>query len=114
MKRGAPLKRTRFERKPGKPMKRGRINRVSKKRAAEGKEYASLREAFLSLRPVCEARISGVCSYNSTDVHHKAKRGKNYLKVETWMSVCRACHAHIENNRAESYEKGWLIKPDTK
>lgn len=45
------------------------------------------------------------------DVHHKAKRGKNYLNKETFMAVCRECHIIIENvmSAPDRREQGFLI-----
>lgn len=60
-------------------------------------QYSKLRRQFLLEHPVCQAHLPG-CSQVSTDVHHTQGRGKNYLRVETWVSLCRACHKTIEEN----------------
>lgn len=44
----------------------------------------------------------------STDIHHKAKRGKNYLNTDTWMAVCRTAHQRIHANPSWAREKGYL------
>lgn len=93
MKRSGPLKRN-------KPMKR-----ISKKRQTESKEYSSKRLQFLTELPLCEACMRAT----STDVHHKAGRGKNYLDVDTWLSVCRPCHEKIHREPIWAREKGFLI-----
>jgi len=80
---------------------------VSEKRRSEMDKYALLRELFIKTKPNCQAKLVG-CTGVSTDVHHKAGRvGDNYLKMSTWLSVCRSCHSWIENNPAEAKELGF-------
>lgn len=84
------------------------ISPVSKKRQVEMDEYSKKRKAFLALKPQCEAYLVGTCTRTSTDVHHKAGRvGDNYLKISTWLAVCRNCHTWIENNPEEAKELGF-------
>lgn len=83
------------------------ISPVSTKRRGEIGTYSKLREAFLVVKPRCEAKLVG-CTGVSTDVHHKAGRvGDNYLKIGTWLSVCRSCHSWIETNSLEAKELGF-------
>ena len=83
------------------------ISPVSKKRRVEIDKYSQLREAFLLAKPHCEAKLQG-CSGSSSDVHHKAGRvGDNYLKIGTWLSVCRSCHRFIEDNPDAAKELGF-------
>jgi hypothetical protein len=83
------------------------ISPVSIKRRGEMDKYSKLREAFLVVKPFCEAKISH-CTGISTDVHHKSGRiGENYLKVGTWLAVCRNCHKFIEENPEEAKELGF-------
>lgn len=91
-----------------KRIKKSKLNPISEKRKAEGKEYSTLRKVFLSNRPICEFNLPG-CTKIATDVHHKARRGKNYLNVKTWMSGCRTCHQYAETNPRESRQKGWIL-----
>ena len=93
MKRSGPLKR------------KTPLRRISKRRAKEMKEYGILRKEFLEKLPMCEVCMKAA----STDVHHKAKRGKNYLEVDTWLSTCRSCHDKIHREPAWAREKGYLI-----
>ena len=80
---------------------------VSKKMKENISTYTKLREAFLVAKPRCEAKLVG-CTGISTDVHHKAGRvGDNYLKVGTWLAVCRSCHRWIEDNPLEAKELGF-------
>jgi hypothetical protein len=83
------------------------ISPVSAKRRVEMDEYGKKREIFLIAKPNCEAKLLG-CTGVSTDVHHKAGRtGENYLKISTWLSVCRSCHSFIELNPEEAKELGF-------
>jgi hypothetical protein len=83
------------------------ISPVSKKRQGEMDEYARLRDAFLTAKPKCEAKLVG-CTGVSTDVHHKAGRvGDKYLRIGTWLAVCRNCHTWIEINPAAAKELGF-------
>ena len=79
---------------------------VSKKRQGEMDTYGRLRDAFITAKPRCEAKLQG-CTGMSTDVHHKAGRvGGNYLKVGTWLAVCRSCHRWIEENPEAAKDLG--------
>ena len=92
MKRSGPLKRKT-------PMKR-----VSDKRKKEGKEYLKKRSLFLTELPTCEVCMRA----KSTDVHHIAGRGINYLNEDTWLSTCRPCHDRIHKDPIWAREKGYL------
>jgi hypothetical protein len=93
MKRGGPLKR------------KTPLRRVSKRRSKEMKEYGILRKEFLEKLPICEVCMKA----KSTDIHHKAGRGKHYIEVETWLSTCRSCHDRIHREPSWAREKGFLI-----
>jgi hypothetical protein len=83
------------------------ISPVSKKKRVEIDTYSKLREAFLFVKSHCEAKLVG-CTGKATDVHHKAGRvGDNYLKIGTWLAVCRSCHRWIEDNPLEAKELGY-------
>jgi hypothetical protein len=70
-------------------------------------EYSRLRDAFLTAKPRCEAKLVG-CTGVSTEIHHKAGRvGDKYLRIGTWLAVCRNCHTWIEINPAEAKELGF-------
>ena len=82
------------------------ISPVSAKRRVEMDEYSKKRVAFLTLHTNCQAKLVG-CMGKASDVHHKAGRvGDNYLKISTWLAVCRTCHTWIENNPEEAKELG--------
>lgn len=82
----------------------GRLNPVSKKHKVELAEYSKKRKVYLLCNPHCE-----ICGVMATDIHHKARRGKNLNNEETWMPVCRPCHNYIESNGKWAREKGYLI-----
>lgn len=80
----------------------------SKKRAAQESEYSAKRKIFMSEHPLCQANISGLCTTQSTDIHHvKGRSGELLLEVSEWMSVCRACHMWIETHPIEAAELGY-------
>ena len=89
MKRSGPLKR------------KTPLRRVSKRRSKEMKEYGILRKEFLEKLPICEVCMKA----KSTDIHHKAGRGKHYLEVDTWLSTCRGCHDKIQRAQLGERER---------
>lgn len=83
------------------------ISPVSTKRRVEMDEYSKKRTAFLIVKSKCEAKLIE-CTGIATDVHHKAGRiGDNYLKISTWLAVCRNCHSFIELNPDAAKELGF-------
>ena len=92
--------------KRGRPLKaRKGLNRVSKKHRAELAVYSGKRKAYLLSNPFCD-----ICGVEATDIHHKARRGKNLNNVETWMPVCRQCHQYIESNGKWAREHGYITQ----
>lgn len=82
-----------------------KISPVSKKMRETLDEYGKRRAAFLIVHPTCQAKLVG-CTRQATDVHHKAGRGENHLKISTWLAVCRSCHSWIEVHATEAKELG--------
>lgn len=82
-----------------------KISPISKKMQVVMDEYSKKRAAFLIVHPICQAKLVG-CTKDATDVHHKAGRGDNHLKISTWLAVCRSCHAWIETHPSEAKELG--------
>ena len=68
--------------------------------------YTILRRKFMEEKPMCEASLPN-CNRSSTDVHHMKGRGLHHLEVSTWLSVCRQCHAWIEENPKKAIELGF-------
>lgn len=82
----------------------------SAKRAKQESEYSNKRKIFMSAHPMCQANISGLCTSNSTDIHHvKGRVGALLLDEMHWMSVCRTCHQWIETNAIEATQLGYRI-----
>ena len=111
---------TRSRLKPS-PMKRKKpLNKVSAKRAKENREYARLRKEFLEEHPFCRVCLSNVglgrlnqpFAHPSTQVHHKARRGKFLLRTDTWLAVCDFHHDYIEKNGNWARANGWLLTPE--
>ncbi len=44
----------------------------------------------------------------STEIHHREKRGKNYLNESTWMAVSAENHRLIEHNKGWARARGYL------
>jgi hypothetical protein len=98
----------RENRRPKPEKKVYKIKPRSIKGAKEDRVYSELSKKFKEQNPFCKAKLPG-CTIYTTDVHHKALRGKNYLNIETWLPVCRNCHKYIHEHPKESFEKGFLI-----
>lgn len=76
------------------------ISPVSEKRRGEMDKYSLLRDAFITAKPRCEAKLPH-CTGVSTDVHHLYSgkdREKYYLQIGTWKAVCRNCHNYIHDH----------------
>jgi len=93
-----------LSRKKGFKKTGSRLKPVSDKRKVLNKEYSEARKEYFSTHPNCE-----VCGAGATDIHHKAKRGKNLSNLEMFMATCRTCHNRIHDNPAWARELGYLI-----
>ena len=78
---------------------------VSKKMRETVDQYSKIRIAYLVVNPNCKANLVG-CTGTATEVHHKAGRGENHLRIATWLPVCRNCHSWIELHPVEAKELG--------
>ena len=83
------------------------IRRVSKKRAAELKEYKLKRNVFLTLNKRCQC-----CNFeNATDVHHsRGKIGRLLNETKYWFALCRNCHRQVTDNPIWARAKGLLCE----
>jgi cytochrome c553 len=86
-------------------LRRTALRRCSKKHAKELATYRILRLAYISENPICE--MQG-CHKQATQIHHKAKRGKNLNAIDTWLACCASCHARIEDNKTWARAEGYL------
>jgi hypothetical protein len=82
------------------------IKKISDKQSKLNAAYSVLRKSFLTNKPYCEARLPGICTINSTDVHHMEGRGSKTLDTTIWLSVCRSCHTWITDNSKQAIELG--------
>jgi len=83
----------------------------SQKRGLEEKLYSLKRKVFLQNHPMCQAHIQGVCTNNSSEVHHKKGRvGDDLLDETNWLALCHNCHEYVERERTWALEMGYSIK----
>lgn len=74
------------------------INKVSKKRGKENKEYMTLRKVYLENNQYCQVKLNG-CTKLSTEIHHAKKRsGFRLIDVANFVAICRNCHTKVEND----------------
>lgn len=86
-------------------LKRTPLNKISKKRIAQNKEYEILRKKFIKDNPKCE-----LCPKSTKDLHHKnGRNGSRLTDPVYFMAVCRSHHEFIHLNPEESRKNGWLI-----
>lgn len=76
---------------------------------------SAYQEELEAIRPLVVARAHGLCELcraeEGTVIHHRLRRsqgGKNELSNLRLLSD--ACHGHIHDNPAWSYEEGWLLR----
>lgn len=100
--RKTPLKRRPLLR--GHPiLRRTRLKKASKKRAAQLKEYGPLRRKFLDDNPRCRAgprwgvHFSG-CTHEATQIHHMCRRGPHLNDLKTFLPICDSCHRYLETH----------------
>lgn len=95
-----------LDRKPKGKAPRKRIPAMSAKRKKEAALYSKKRKAFLEAHPHCEATWiiwpNRPTRPAATEVHHRCKRGVNYLNEKTWMAVSREAHLWIHGNPAQA------------
>jgi hypothetical protein len=100
--KGSTLKRT------------SKLKQRSKKRVKEEAEYSRLRREFLNEHPKCEGclwewynnPLFGKAIAPSTEIQHKALRGKYYLRTDTWAAVCREHGERCTVDNPWAYESG--------
>lgn len=94
-----------YRRKKGKP--KTKINPFSSKKLSEIAKYRPLRDKYMNEHKHCEAKIRGVCTHYSVDLHHVKSREFFLCDVSVFMAVCRQCHTWIEQNDAEAQKLGF-------
>lgn len=86
----------------GKPP--ARLNPQRRRRAAAERAYTVLRREFLAEHPACER-----CGQRATDVHHRAGRGPNLLRVDLFAALCRPCHDLCGREPAWAVANGYSL-----
>lgn len=56
-----------------------------------------------------DAAFPGCTCREGLEIHHKARRGRFYLRTDTWMVVCRHHHNIIEQNPTWSQVNGYIL-----
>ncbi len=87
-----------------------KIKPLSDKRAVQNKAYLTLRKVYLENHKDCQIKGVG-CSIKAVEIHHSYSgkdRGKYFLEISTWFSVCRNCHQWIHLNPKESRKLEYL------
>lgn len=98
-----------------KELKRTPMKQVSKKHAAEKREYSPVAAAYLEKHTECHHCIEkGVTPLPATEIHHVAgKEGSLRNDRRFFMAVNSKCHTidsdSIHQNTANAYERGWMI-----
>jgi len=96
-----------------KKLRKSTVNKVSEKRQTLNELYSIVRQVYLNLVPVCEAKG---CNRLATTIHHKKGRlGNNgtiplLIDMQNFMSCCIECHQNIENSPEWAIEQGYSIK----
>lgn len=85
------------------------IAKKSAKRKTEDKEYKKIVKEMMAVSDKCELNVEGVCVKRASGLHHKARRGKNYLNKEFLMRACDPCNGWIESFPLEAMKRGFLI-----
>ncbi len=87
-----------------------KIANRSKKRSSEERQYAKNRRVFLREHPICCANIPGICSIQSTEVHHaKGRIGELLLDQTYWKPLCHSCHNWVDHNPEAATDLGLII-----
>lgn len=81
--------------------------RVSKKRAREQAIYDRLRPVFLKDNPWCERCLASGIKVPSTDLHHWAGRGRNFIVEKYFRAACNPCNLYAREHPLEAIEEGW-------
>lgn len=89
------------------PKKRTRINRESKRRSNQNRQYAKDRKTYLNKHKSCV----GNCGKRSSEIHHAAGRIERLLlDQQYWRALCHDCHVKAENNPDWAKENGLSLE----
>lgn len=85
------------------------MNTRSSNRSRQERDYAALREQFLTDNPSCKFPLG--CSQPATTVQHlRGRQGWRLLYVPWWAPSCLAHNLWAEDNPARAYEIGWKVR----
>jgi hypothetical protein len=101
-----------YQKKPAvKPVYSKLIPAVSKKREALDKAYSILRKKFLAVpeNSSCNAKLPDCTGarFEYLTIHHKKGRGKYYLDMESWVTLCLNCHKYVEEHPEHAKKLGF-------
>lgn len=93
-----------------KPTTKKPLRSRSPKRSKQEAQYSKQSKPFKEAHPVCTVSLPNICTYHTTDVHHKDGRVEDKLTDEKdWIATCRACHMWIHEHPQEARDLGYLI-----
>lgn len=82
--------------------------KVSTKRAVRLKEYAPLRDKYMSEHEYCE--VIG-CQNKAAELHHKKGRENDLLTdARYFMAICRDCHVRVDLEPEWAMSNGYSIR----
>ena len=84
------------------------MRNISQKQKDRLVKYKKLRDAYMELHKVCEARTEGCTGWSQSLHHLKGRDGDNLYKH--FMATCNHCHEKIERMGSEVYELGFKLK----
>lgn len=80
------------------------IRRVSNKRAAANRVYATRRREFMAANPMCHH-----CGQPSTELHHsRGRAGALLVDTRYFIALCGKCHDNVHEHPAWAREAGLL------
>ena len=86
------------------------IKKVSDKRTVLNRELAKIVKEVKNERPVCELKVSGICSHKTVTVHHtKGRIGELLLNKKYMKASCSPCNLWVESHTAEAKEMGLIV-----
>ena len=108
--RSAPLQRTEMprERRPLRPVS------TKRRKVLDGPYAQAKAEVKARAGGRCEL-ATPVCVGAGVEPHHlRGRVGDDLCDVELMAWACRPCHDYVEENRAEAYARGWLLRRNGK
>lgn len=95
-------------RAPIAPKKKQPLAKKSAGRKVDDKEYKKIVKEMLAESNWCELNTP-VCTVTAQGLHHKKRRGSNYLNRKYLLRSCNACNEYVEANPKYALEKGLSV-----